>query len=57
MKNICLKLITLTFIFITCAATSATEFDNEFWISTNTNTANLGTLSDPFDGSTRQNLT
>ena len=26
---------------------------NEFWISTNTATANLGTLSDPFDGSTQ----
>jgi len=30
----------------------ATQFANEFWISTNTATADLGTLSDPYDGST-----
>jgi hypothetical protein len=32
---------------------AATQFTNEFWLSTSTNTANLGTLSDPFDCSTR----
>jgi hypothetical protein len=31
---------------------SAIQLTNEFWISTNTPTANLGTLADPFDGST-----
>src|SRR5690242_13683322 len=34
-------------------ATAATQFTNEFWVSTNTGTANLGTLSDPYDGSTQ----
>src|SRR5690242_19950235 len=32
---------------------SATQIPNEFWVSTSTNTANLGTLSDPFDASTQ----
>jgi hypothetical protein len=32
---------------------SGTRFTNEFWISTSTNTANLGTLDNPFDGSTQ----
>src|SRR5262245_16147433 len=30
-----------------------TQFTNEFWVCNTTNTANRGTLSDPYDGSTR----
>lgn len=33
-------------------SSAETEFNNEFWISTSTSTANLGTLDNPFDGST-----
>ncbi len=35
------------------ALKTETQFTNEFWISTSTNTASLGTLSDPYDGSTQ----
>ena len=38
---------------VTVNVKAETVFTNEFWISTSTNTANLGTLSDPFDGSTQ----
>ena len=38
---------------VTVNANVPATFANEFWISTNTATANLGTLSDPFDGSTQ----
>src|ERR1051325_5948339 len=34
-------------------ASPQTQITNEFWVSTSTNTAKLGTLSDPYDGSTR----
>lgn len=37
---------------LTTTAYAETEIDNEFWISTSTNTENLGTLDNPFDGST-----
>lgn len=37
---------------LTPTAYAETELDNEFWVSSNTNTANLGTLDNPFDGST-----
>jgi len=33
-------------------ATATTQNANEFWISTNTATADLGTITDPYDGST-----
>ena len=33
-----------------------TGFDNEVWISTSTNTADLGTLDNPYDGSTQANF-
>src|ERR1044071_2428183 len=32
----------------------ATQIPNEFWVSTSTNTGNLGTLSDPYDASTQK---
>lgn len=34
------------------AAVAENEPDNDFWISPSTNTSNLGTLDNPFDGST-----
>src|SRR5262245_7781325 len=37
---------------IVLAAPAQTQFTNEFWVCNTTNTANRGTLSDPFDGST-----
>lgn len=38
--------------FLTRMSCAEVEFDHEFWISTSTNTANLGTMGNPFDGST-----
>src|SRR5882672_5272931 len=49
---IALSILSATFLTLS-TATAATQFTNEFWISTSTNTANLGTLSDPYDGSTQ----
>lgn len=42
----------LAMLCIQKAAALGTTNANEFWISTNTATANLGTISDPYDGST-----
>jgi hypothetical protein len=42
----------LASLFLTHSLTAQTTNANEFWISTSTNTANLGTLSAPYDGST-----
>ena len=39
-------------VLLTRIAKAETEFDNEFWISTSTKSANLGTMDNPFDGST-----
>src|SRR5208282_4774527 len=39
--------------FFVQAVSAETQFTNEFWISTSTNTANLGTLDNPYDGSTQ----
>src|SRR5438445_3858059 len=41
-------------IFMTQTRVLATEtlIPNEYWVSPSTNTANLGTLSNPYDGST-----
>jgi Right handed beta helix region len=50
-KNSALAAILFTAL-LTRTTQAETEIDNEFWISTNTNTANLGTLDNPFDGST-----
>src|SRR6266478_10023313 len=47
-RIICVVILASFFVNVT----NAIQFTNEFWISTNTNTANLGTLSDPYDGST-----
>lgn len=54
MKNIFAKfaIIAISAISLALTAPAETEFDNEFWISTSTNTSNLGTLDNPFDGST-----
>lgn len=38
--------------FLARTSLAGTEFTNEFWVSTSTNTANLGTLDNPFDCST-----
>lgn len=35
------------------ATFAETRFSNEFWVSTNVNTANSGTLDNPYDGSTQ----
>ena len=35
---------------------SETRFSKDFWVSTSTNTANLGTLDNPYDGSTQPNF-
>ena len=40
-------------LFFTQTLPAATQIPNEFWVSTSTNTANLGTLSDPFDASSQ----
>jgi len=39
-------------LLLTQSASAAIQITNEFWICTNSGTADLGTLSDPFDGST-----
>jgi hypothetical protein len=44
----------ITFFQLTCVtAPAVTEFSNEFWVSTSTNTANRGTLADPYNASTQ----
>jgi len=43
----------LVLLFLRHSTMAATTNANEFWISTNTTTANLGTITDPFDGSTQ----
>jgi hypothetical protein len=35
------------------SARAATQITNEYWVCASTNTGNLGTLSDPYDGSTK----
>jgi hypothetical protein len=54
MKNMSAKfaIIAISALSLALTAAAETEFDNEFWISTSTNTSNLGTLDNPFDGST-----
>ncbi len=47
-RIICVVILASFFVNVT----NAIQFTNEFWVSTNTNTANLGTLADPYDGST-----
>src|SRR5712664_2520417 len=47
-RILCVVILTSFFVNVT----NAIQFTNEFWVSTNTNTANLGTLADPYDGST-----
>jgi hypothetical protein len=42
--------------FLAQSGVAETGFDKEFWISTSTNTSNLGTLDNPFDGSTESNF-
>src|SRR5262245_58391889 len=41
-------------LLISLRAFADTQFTNEFWVCNTTNTGNLGTLRDPYDGSTRQ---
>src|SRR5436190_3923279 len=43
----------LTIILHAQRTVAQTQLTNEFWICNTTNTANLGTLSDPYDGSTQ----
>src|ERR1051326_3791764 len=40
-------------LFLACTAAAQTQLTNEFWVCSCTNTANLGTLSAPYDGSTQ----
>jgi hypothetical protein len=43
----------LSLAFLARTAFTETRFSNEFWVSTSTNTANLGTMDNPYDGSTQ----
>ena len=52
-ENIHTVLGILTAMLLLQTVSAETQFANEFWISTSTNTANLGTLDNPYDGSTQ----
>jgi hypothetical protein len=43
----------ITTMLLANSSQAATEIPNELWVSTSTNTTNLGTLSEPYDASTQ----
>lgn len=47
------KLAVMVGVLLALNATAETIITNEFWICNSTNTANLGTLDNPYDGSTQ----
>ena len=60
-RNVCAVLSVLLFMLLTRTAfadyeTNTTDFDNEFWVSTNTDSDNLGTLDNPFICNTQSNF-